>query len=615
MAIKSLRKRATKKPPKIHIKLDGGYSCNTDSEIGDNQCADARNVWYDGKRITSRPGLQQVFATSVGTGQINGFMDYHKPDGTVVTLVHWGTGLYTQSGSNDPVLIYSGLANARSVAFVADVNFFLLDGTNFVYYDGTTVKNVTDNAYVPTITQQRAPNGSKSTPKETLNLISNSFIDSFTSDGTAVYQMSITGLTSIDEVKIAGNLQNSSTYTVDLPNGKVTFNTGPVAAAGIVTDNVTIKGTKNSLKDFNQIRKCRFATIYNDRVWLTGNPDHPATVYRTGIVVSDTTRNPFYYPDNYPHTIEPANDPNGPMVPHNSSLIVFKAHSTHRADPSSNTNFEFDWNVVNYTVGCDMPYSVQLVNNDVIFAATYKGVCLLRSVILGKGDERSIDTISVNINGSAKAGLLDEQTTDLQAATSADDGRRYWLCVGSKAWVWDYILTPYKNDPWALAWWPMTNINANCWLLRGTDLYFGDRDKGILVKFVTGLYSDLGQAIDKRLKTKKFDFGYPEWEKDIPYLWLVQESGQNSRTTVNYYADDGETTDNSEWIQTYGFDFDSIDFDNLQLDAETNNTTIPLAPDIRGTVQFQAEFSNNIVGQNLSIISLSAQIELNKEVS
>ena len=49
------------------------------------------------------------------------------------------------------------MADTRTVFNKFQDNLYINDGTNYLYYDGTTVGNVSDIAYIPTTTIGRKP--------------------------------------------------------------------------------------------------------------------------------------------------------------------------------------------------------------------------------------------------------------------------------------------------------------------------------------------------------------------------------------------------------------------------------------------------------------------------
>jgi|GEM_PF-1312733 len=602
--------------PVLHFdNFNGGYSTYAESQINDDQSANCQNVLYDGRQLNSREGQSYLYPTTLGAGAINGEWDYKKKNGTTYHLIHHTTKLYTQTNGNQPVLIFTGLVDTRSQGYTLADFFFILDGTNFKYFDGTTVLDVTSNAYIPTISQGRNPAGITSSTKENFNFLSDSWIDSFTSDGTStVYTLSSKNLNialaSVGEVKVNGVV--TVAFTTQLANSTITFTTAPTAG----TNNVTITGTSTGAKDPNTIKKNKYFAFFGSRVWLTGNPDNPASAYWSGLTLNPA-KDPFYFPDNNFVVLGSSGDPNSSMNPHNDSLIMFKEHSTHRASYVLLTDgtAQFNFNIVNYTTGCDMPYTVQMVNNDIVFSNTYKGVCILRGVVLSRGDERSIDSIGANINGTvAKSGFLDEQISDLKKASSIDDGKRYWISIGSKAWAWDYVIKDYSGDEKVMSWWPQTNINANCWLIRDKEVFYGDRTTGLIVQRTKTAYNDFSVAINKSYRFKKMDFKSPEFLKNINFMWIIVPPGTASELVIRWISDDDDETDLILATMTSRASWLNYKWDTFTWRYPTNEIVIPIRPNVKNTQEFSLELSNNQINQNLAAVRVSMKIALSKEI-
>lgn len=609
------QKAKKNKVPVMHLDDNsGGHSTNADSQIKDNQAANCQNVLYDGKQLNSRPGQTYLYPTSLGVGAINGEWYFKQKNGTETHLIHHTTKLYTQTDSNQPVLIYSALADSRSKGFSFADFFFIVDGTNFVCYDGTTVTTVASKGFIPTLTQGRKPDGSVSIPKQDLNILSDSWIDSFSADSSVSFTMSSKelkiALTGIGEVKVNGVV--TTAYTVTLADHNVNFTVAPPAG----TNNVTITGISSGLKDPSIITKCKYFALFGSRIWLTGNADNPGVVYWSGLTTFPL-KDPFYWPDNNFNLIGSSNDPNGPMIPHSNNLILFKEHSTYRVDYASYADgtAQFNFFPANYTTGCDMPHTVQLVDNDIVFANTYKGVCVLRGVLMGKDDERSINCISTNINGTlTKVGLLNEQHADLLKASAIDDGKRYWICVKNKAWVWDYTVKGYTNDDETMSWWPMTNINANVWLQRDREVSYGDRTTGLIVKLTPGIYNDFGIAINKVFRFKQLDFGSPEWLKNINQMWIIVPAGIASSLDIRMISDDDDITEHILASETSRASWLNYSWDTFTWRYPTNELVIPLRPSVKNTQEFTLELSNNVINENLALVRTSLQVILSKQI-
>lgn len=603
------------KTPDIRLGADGNYPLDgginlqfQETALGYNQSPYILNLNADDRGTLKKRDGQANFDTSLGAGGINGVALYK---GKIIKA--WGTGLYSENldGSNC-TQIYSGITSNKVFFFIKNGILYLLNGYEYLQYDGSTVKSVLINPYIPTITQGRKPDGSQSNLREPLNFISGQYIDSFSSDGTATYVLSYQGLDSIDEVKVNGAVLSSG-FTKDLVNGKVVFTAGPATAA---PNNVLIKWTKNSLKDVNQIIKCTRAVEFSDSMWLTGNPDYPNRLWKTGLT---DVMEANYFPASGMRSFSAIGGIDQAVtnfIKHYNKFIILKEKSTHTTyeEKQSDGSIGFPYESINANIGCDIPYSIQLINNNPVWANSYGGVHIMVSTILA--GEKNIIHISQNIDGlPERPGLLQEDINELKKASSFDDGRKYYLCVGKKVYVWDYSLGYDLNKPETLHWFIYDNINASQFLMIGNTFCYANRDTGVICKFISAK-NDFGNSIKGIWRSKLMDFNLPEWYKNITYLAITTRANSDSLLKVNYYNDNGELIDSAVIPRdsVRSFDWDNWDWDNFTWDYQRFNPTIPFRPPVRGVRYFQLELINDNYNEDLSIVNIVIQYSVTKKV-
>ena len=80
----------------------------------------------------------------------------------------------------DETLIYTGMAQHRSVAYELNMKLVILDGTSLHFYDGSTVTGVNSSMYVPTLFINKDPDGGSSADiYEPRNLLQPAWKESF----------------------------------------------------------------------------------------------------------------------------------------------------------------------------------------------------------------------------------------------------------------------------------------------------------------------------------------------------------------------------------------------------------------------------------------------------
>lgn len=573
--------------------------------IPDNCSCDMLNMWFKEKVLTKRYG-QEYLTQGIGSSiltmydkKFNGFMIFtsntkmYKIDLTTGTVTEIYTSLTASKGS---FFTFKNKTTGISI-------LYYINGHEFVQYDGTTVTTVQSSAYKPTVLMGRAPTGG-GTVLEQYNALGSGFITSFSPNGTAtVYTLP---LTSLDATTITCTLSGvvkveGVDFTVNRTTGLVTFTVAPVVG----TDTLKITAYKAS-STLALILACRFSITYggnNDtRVFIAGDS---TTYYYSGLL------DPTYWPENQYNNAGVDNTFITGFGKMYSTLIVFKERSLGTVNYSvftDGSNPSFNFAQMNSVIGCDMSYTIQNINNNLVWCNTYGGVYTLVSDQDIK-DEKNVKPLSYNINGTfQRPGLLQETKSNLQNATTIDFYGMYWLRVGSKVYAWDYNISPYINtgdldkDQVRLSWFPFNNINANCFFGVDDNLYYGDT-VGNIVHFKNS-YTDFTAAINAYWQCKILNFGLFNWYKYILDLRYSSKSDYLTKVVTTYYSDNGSRVDNT--IDSVGsFDWARFNWATFIWSVINYAKTFKKTVKIPQTNYFSVKFSNNEIGQNLSILDLA----------
>lgn len=587
-------------------QLDGGLCLYEESSIGLNQspyggllnmCLD------DGGMPIKRPGQRYIFQKSLGDGGINALY----PDYKGYTIIAHGTKLYKQRGAEQPTEIYNELSNSKAFMFVFNGILYLLNGSQYIQYDGISSKVV--EPYKPRVSMNRKPDGSSSEIDESWNMLGRGFKNTFNGDGTSKsYKLSLDGLDS-DIVTCNVGGKEGSGFTVDRVKGIVTFDTAPDQG----TNNIEIIAFKTFSGLRENILKCKFGVEFSNRMFLSGNENIPNYYFASG--VTDQV-DASYFPEKYKYAIRGIDKAVTGFKVHYNKLIVFKEDLTCTVEAATglDNTASFPIQYLNTDIGCDIPNSIQLVNNNIVFANTYGGVYIIVSTIVP--GEKSITPVSLNINGSfGRPGLMDEDINNLKKATSIDYGYKYYLCVGEKCYVWDYKDNFSINTPRNLKWFLYDNIHANCFGVRNNELIYGHSSIGMLCAF-TNTLNDFGEPIKGVWKSKLIDFGYPDWLKTINYIWYTCKANSSSEISVNYYNDNGELLASIvvPGNKIKSFSWSNFSWDSLTWKVQIFAPTIRLKPRVKRIKYFQIELENNKFNENLSIISLIIKYTTTKKV-
>lgn len=502
-------------PPLLKISPFKGMNLSVSpTEIDPTQSPDMLNFFLDKDgALTKRTGYERVFTDSLGAGPINGLYEYRKTDGTVFFLLAHGTKLYTQSGSDQPVQIYDGLADHKVHFFTMNDLCYILDGTNYLVYDGTIVSAVTP--YIPTISISKDPAGG-GTPYEDFNLLGAGFKDSFSADGVATEF--VLSLKMLDDTPVTAEVNGlpkveSTDFTVDRINGKVSFTTVPDKG----TNNVVITAYFTQADFPKRIKQCTFSTQFggsNDtRLFISGNPDMPDYMWRSGLF------DPTYFPENGFYKFM------GNITGFSKQydyLVVHRDNGLHQVTYTIDSNGlgSFPSKPINDQVGTIAPNSIQIIENNPVFLSNNGVYMLVQSNVR---DERNVQSISLNID----AKLLRE--TGLKDAITLDYDKKYWIAINGYLYIYDYRIKE---------WYMYDNIPASCLIEHNGELWFGSKTDGILYRFkqdteLLPYHDDGNRFINAYWKSAKLSFGIAERNKLVSKLFATMEPGKH--TSVNFY--------------------------------------------------------------------------------
>jgi len=583
------KSRQPPEPPLLRIEPFKGLNLSvTPTQIDQSQSPDMLNVIGDERgALNKRTGYERVFPTSLGVGAINGLYEYRRTNGAVIFLLAHGTKLYTQIGNAQPVEIYNGLANDKVDFFTMNDKCYILDGVNYLVYDGTTVSQITP--YIPTlfISKDHAGGGE---PLEDFNLLGAGFKDSFSTLGAdTAFQLSLKGLDATPVTALVDNVAKTegTDFTVDRVNGKVTFTTAPPKG----TNNVIITAYKAQTGFPDRIKKCRFHTIFggsNDtRVFLAGNKDMSDYVWRSGL--SD----PTYFPENgfykFTETVKG-------FAKQYDYLVVERANGKHQVTYQLDANglASFPSKPINDQVGTIATHSIQIVENNPV-SLSKNGVYMLTASSVR--DERNVSHVSEMID----ARLLAEPNLD--KAVSVDYDKKYWLALNGNVYLFDYTI----NE-----WYLYDNIHANCFIERNADLYFGSSSDGILYRFKRSTelypYNDEGQPIKAHWISKVLSFGADERRKLVEKVYFSLNPYIHTSAEL-YYVSDKKTRKFIKTTRKDLFHYSYVDYSTFSYGSRDFPQEASNKIKAKKIVYFQLELRNEKVDEPFGLLSLGLKYQ------
>ena len=281
---------------------------------------------------------------------------------------------------------------------------------------------------------------------------------------------------------------------------------------------------------------------------------------------------------------------------------------------------------VNNEVGCDMPHTIQYIDNRLTWGNTTHGICTLCSTNII--DERNVRAISRNINGGDREdGLLAEP--NLKDAIAVDYDGKYILFVNNVAYMWDYRNAPFSeslkqtvdDSAKATAWYKWDSIpSVSCACVLG-NLYSGGSEAGELyyggekINALTNSLNDFGNAIEAYYQTPLFDFQAFESLKTIKKAFFEVRGDTASKIRITYITDDDpEGERDPEDIEIPAVLWDAFSWNSFGWSIMKYAKTFARKCSVKKVLLFGILLENNEVNRDLSVSGIKLKYTIVKEV-
>lgn len=264
---------------------------NRKDEISLNRSPDALNMWKNyksnnGKCIETRPDielLEEYSETIFG-------LFFYAVKGVTHKIVHSGDKLYdngkqlnlVSNTGNMSSMADTFMAKNKSNFFVMNNILYIMDGTQYLRYDGTDLIPV--DGYIPTTTISRSPSGG-GTLYEDANLLTGIRKNAFVSDGASKeYVLDVENFDATYGVRVwVDDKELTTGFTAVPDSGRVTFTTAPKEPNTPGADNVVIQFKKEVEGYRDRINKCTLVEVFDNRAFFSGNPDYPNFLWHSSL--------------------------------------------------------------------------------------------------------------------------------------------------------------------------------------------------------------------------------------------------------------------------------------------------------------------------------------------
>ena len=468
-------------------------------EINLARSPDSLNVWKDYKQtesIRSRPGMELLQAVA---GPVYGIWFYKDR-----MLVHADCTLYAIADGVAEV-ICEEVNPAHSNGFIYEDVFYFMDQDRYFQYDGTEFKEV--EGYVPTTSIGRAPEGGGEIFQE-VNMLTGRRINTFLGDNTS-FDFYLDA-EDIDEdfapiVKIDGEVVDD--YEVDYVKGMISFTKAPDEPGTDGQDNVSVEFCKTVPEYRDSICKCSLLQVFDNRVFVSGNPDFPNVVWHCSL------NNPAYFSDMdyYREGMDEAQVKG--MVAGNNALWVFR-------EPS-----EANTNVFYHTPALDDEYGKIYPSNhsSVTVGCVGKAINFNDDIVFfsGRGMEGISGDVTTEQMAAHRSSMVDRKMIAEQAykymILEEWDGYLF-VFIGNKAYLADSraVFTNENHAEYEWFYWEMEKP-ITCAKVQDGILHLGTDD---------GIYTltDNTCALESYWVTPKDKFKYPHMLKTTNKRGCVAEA-------------------------------------------------------------------------------------------
>ncbi|MBO7524244.1 MAG: hypothetical protein J6T79_01920, partial [Verrucomicrobia bacterium] len=304
-------------------------------------------------------------------------------------------------------------------------------------------------------------------------------------------------------------------WSYDRQNGKVIFQSPPPVTDPPTNNTVRITYELSNPEAQKSIMDCRYAAVYGGTgelcVVMAGSEDQPNAYFWSGN--SSIKMDASYFPMEQVQLASSTEERITGFGKQQDNLIIFKEGSVGKTTLGMQTIngrifIDLPYIPINASIGCDLPWSIQLVENNLVFA-NRTGIYMLLDTTAA--NENNIVCISRKINGSPQhPGLLaDIVGVDEDLVCSVDDGTHYYLTVNGHTWAWNYELSGYK-DP---SWFYLTNTNAVDLICEAGEIFhidFSGRLSGL-----HNQYNDYGYPFERLFRFPTMNFGSYDSRKNV----------------------------------------------------------------------------------------------------
>lgn len=515
----------------ILATADAGVNYGTDSLlIDDGQASDLKNMWLKNGILTSKPALSEKIHAFTEGQNINSLTTFED-----AAIIHIGTELYKFDG-NEATLLLEGLPDARSIPVEFAGKLFLYSKQTvftvtrdfeakeeFPYaplcYISSTSQPISDflpNILAPTISYEFKARSCTATSTEKYNLPDDM------------------DLTRPCRVYYNGELLKPENYYHD---DRWLYVTG-ILQSDYHYMKLSYYSTNEEFDLSQRIWGCTAGssfgggTLDGTRVILGGNSEYPGRYF-----TSELGDGLCFYEDSG-GVIGAGTEDITAFSKQYVYLMIFTKNTVSRMSYTYDTDLGgyFTVKTISTSIGCDIPGSVEMVDNRTVFANT-DGIYIID--VTDNFDELNIVPISKNITDNyGTKGYFSVSKEELLQGKCCLYDRKYMFLAGQHIFIWDYGQVAYSSSSdfvksaKRLVWFEFDSEEAGHLFVTNRKL-FCLKQNGIYA------YDESRRLAQEEyvFASKNMDLSYPHTKKVVTAFRLECKTDVRTPITVEFFAD------------------------------------------------------------------------------
>lgn len=605
-------------PPKEYVidfpRLDGGLNTwELDYRLKNNESPDMLNLWWQDGALCCRDGQNRLTKAAQGLGA--GFSAYER-DFFGSCFFHIGERLYRAeltAPDETETLVLTEVTDKEGTSVVIPENrgswfrfgdelyYKNREGYFRIRYDKGEYTAEAVVGYAPIIQINTEPTTAAGEAYQPENRISPVKTVWYTTvEGVKDYRLPVKA-DGVLYVEVDGE-ELESGWALSEDGIFVQFESAPKVHDPVVANTVKITYSAANPDAMASIMDCPYAVSFGGNqglcVVVGGCEKQPNAYFWSG---HNIAMDPTYFPMSQYNLAGDTEEKVTGFGKQQNMLVIFKEHSVGRAVmgteqmASGRVLITMDYTAINSRIGCDLPHTIQLVENNLVFANREQGVHIVAD------SSAAYENNIVHISRKVDNGLL-ERLRNSMTVTSFDDGDRYWIVADGIAYCWGYTLSGYR-DP---SWFRLDNIAGAAFLESGGVTY--QLTVNGHVDSYRRIFADYGEPIRKRYRFATQSFGGYDRLKDVTGAVFAVRGDTDTDIEITYATDYEERKDLTH-IRSFTWRLFPRNLGYRNLAVARFATVARRRPGCRHIRHFTMTLENGKLGQDMSVIS--AQIYYN----